>query len=116
MKSRNRGYIKIGTVIDVQIRDEYFVSASITPINIDKTEFKYTLSIHDTEAKISVELEDSGTITSTYKTINKDVTAWLNNIIDTGYFDEHVSNIKNMLECLEALLALQKRLKSNKEK
>lgn len=110
MRNRNRGYVKRGPVIDVQIRDEYYVSAAINPTNIDKTEFICKLSIHDTEAGMSIEIDKTITLSSTFKTVNKDVTTKLNELIDIGEFDNNVADIENMLNFLTELLESQKKL------
>ncbi|HKM01734.1 MAG TPA: hypothetical protein VJ083_06745 [Sedimentibacter sp.] len=103
-------YENLGTPIEIQIQDEYYVVAFINLVNKEKSEYKCDLHIRDKEAGIMMELESDQefTLLSAFKTVKVDVTAKLSELINNGCFTEQIEYIKKVYECMEAALKLQK--------
>lgn len=97
-----RRYKNLGTPIEVQIKDEYYVVAFINLISKEKSEYRCDLHIRDNESGLMMEIDKTATIVSDYKNVKVNVTAKLSQLIDNRYFDDDVQGIKNIYECLIA--------------
>src|SRR5574344_114447 len=105
-----RRYKNLGTPIEVQIKDEFYVVAFINLIDREKSEYKCDLHIRDKESGFMMEIDKSPTLTYDFKSVKVNVMAKLSKLIDNKYFDDDVKILDNLISCINALLDLQKKL------
>lgn len=101
-------YNKAGDCIEVHIKDEYWVISHINLINYEQSVYRCDLAIKDKETRMTVDIDKSPFIISDKKSVRRNVANELGKLVDAGFFDKYVHDLKFLCECMEKLLHISK--------